>query len=83
MEDPSADYPTRKRVMNQQLNDAEELHPLTAEEFKEVERKLREYLASKPSSVRRTSAYDKKRCTDVRRGKGDEVNNSSGPKGDK
>ncbi len=81
MEDPPADNPTRIAT-NQQLNGAEELHPLTTEEFKEVDRKLREYLASKRSSVSRTAAHDMQRSTDVRSGRDDEVISSSGPRGD-
>ncbi len=68
--------------MSQQLDGAEELHPLTAEELKEVERRLREYVASKKSSARRTTVNDKQRSTDMRSGRDDEVVNSNGPRDD-
>ncbi len=68
--------------MSQQLDGAEELHPLTAEELKEVERRLREYVASKKSSARRTTVNDKQRSTDMRSGRDDEVVNSNGRRDD-
>ncbi len=76
---PPTDNPTTI-TMDQRLNGAEELHPLTIEEFQEVERKLREYVASKRTSERRTVAHDEQRSGEVYSGRDDEVIKSCGPK---